>query len=505
MGEVYLVEHPRLPRQDALKILRADVSTDEEFRRRFVREADSVAAMSHPNIVAVYDRGEFDGQLWIAAQYVDGTDAAQLVRERYPAGLPVEEAVTVASAIADALDYAHEQGVLHRDVKPANILLSQPGRDGARRIFLADFGIARPLADPSGITATNFSVGTVAYAAPEQLIGGDIDGGADQYALAATMFHLLTGRPPYEDSNPVAVISKHLSTPPAQLSSFRHDLVDLDLVFTRGLAKEPAKRYESCVDFARDLSQYAALTQQEPNAITQTAVPAPRSMVQAAEAETLAAPRPLRPARTPSRTSAPPPRTHNATNSKQRNRRILIAVMAAISALAISVPLLLGLLTPQLSRQSEAPTTPTTTAPPLTIKPLSVRPVVSAFVTTPDQCPPPTPAPPDAPMRICDIAKTAVYELQPEAMRVQLTNVDSFRNPLTGAELVQMSMTDESAQQFGQFTAGQVGKQVAFVRAGTVVWGPKISAPIDGQVLQLSGELTPEQAKEIARMLRDET
>ena len=192
----------------------------------------------------------------------------------------------------------------------------------------------------------------------------------------------------------------------------------------------------------------------------------------------------------------------------RRNRRILIAVMAAISALAISVPLLLGLLTPQLSRQSEAPTTPTTpttTAPPLTIKPLSVRPVVSAFVTTPDQCPPPTPAPPDAPMRICDIAKTAVYELQPEAMRVQLTNVDSFRNPLTGAELVQMSMTDESAQQFGQFTAGQVGKQVAFVRAGTVVWGPKISAPIDGQVLQLSGELTPEQAKEIARMLRDET
>ena len=189
----------------------------------------------------------------------------------------------------------------------------------------------------------------------------------------------------------------------------------------------------------------------------------------------------------------------------RRNRRILIAVMAAISALAISVPLLLGLLTPQLSRQSEAPTTPTTTAPPLTIKPLSVRPVVSAFVTTPDQCPPPTPAPPDAPMRICDIAKTAVYELQPEALRVQLTNVDSFRNPLTGAELVQMSMTDESAKQFGQVTAGQVGKQVAFVRAGTVVWGPKISAPIDGQVLQLSGELTPEQAKEIARMLRDET
>jgi preprotein translocase subunit SecD len=193
------------------------------------------------------------------------------------------------------------------------------------------------------------------------------------------------------------------------------------------------------------------------------------------------------------------------SENRRRNRRILIAVMAAISAAAIVVPVLGVLVAPGLNRDSATPVTTTTTAPPLTIKPLSVRPVVSAFVTTPDQCPPPTPVPPDAPMRICDIAKTAVYELQPEALRVQLTNVDSFKNPITGVELVQMSMTDESAQQFGQFTAGQVGKQVAFVRAGTVVWGPKISAPIDGQVLQLSGELTPEQAKEIARMLRDET
>ncbi len=193
------------------------------------------------------------------------------------------------------------------------------------------------------------------------------------------------------------------------------------------------------------------------------------------------------------------------TDTRKRNRRILIAVMAAISAAATTVPLLLGFLAPQMNRGATEMVTPTTTAPPLTIKPLPVRPVVSAFVTTPDQCPPPTPAPPDQPMRICDIAKTAVYELQPEALRVQLTNVDSFRNPLTGVELVQMTMTDESATEFGAFTKGQVGKQVAFVRGGTVVWGPKIGAPIDGQVLQLSGELTAEQAKEIARMLRDET
>lgn len=188
-----------------------------------------------------------------------------------------------------------------------------------------------------------------------------------------------------------------------------------------------------------------------------------------------------------------------------RKRKILIAVMAALSSAAIVVPVLLGLLAPRLNRQAEMPTTPTTTtAPVLTIKPLPVRPVISAFVTTPEQCPPPAPMPPDKQIKVCDIEKTAVYELAPEGLRVQLTDVDSFLNPLTGVEIVQMSMTPESAKEFGEFTAGQVGKQVAFVRDGTVVWGPKISGPIDGQVLQLSGELTPEQAKEIARKLRDE-
>jgi preprotein translocase subunit SecD len=188
---------------------------------------------------------------------------------------------------------------------------------------------------------------------------------------------------------------------------------------------------------------------------------------------------------------------------RRRNRRMLIAVMAAISAAAIVVPVLGVLLAPGLNREVAAPTTTTTTTPVLTIKPLSVRPVISAFVTTPDQCPPPASVAPDQPMRICDITKTAVYELQPEALKVQLTDVDSFLNPITGVQLVQMTMTNDSASAFGQFTAGQVGKQVAFVRDGTVVWGPKIAVPIDGQVLQLSGDLTADQAKEIARMLRD--
>jgi hypothetical protein len=196
------------------------------------------------------------------------------------------------------------------------------------------------------------------------------------------------------------------------------------------------------------------------------------------------------------------------TDTKKRSRRLQIAVLAAISSVAIVVPMLsalLGLFGSPKFRDGEGAVTTTSTAPVLTIKPLSIRPVVSAFVTTPEQCPVPPPTPPDKPLRICDITKTAVYELKPEAMKVQLTRVDSFRNPLDGVETVQMAMTNESAEQFGKFTAGQVGNQIAFVRGNTVVWGPKIGAPIEGQVLQLSGDLKPEQAKEIARMLRDAT
>ena len=275
MGEVYLAQHPRLPRQDALKILRADISADEGFRQRFIREANSVAALSHPNIVTVFDRGEFNGKLWIATEYVNGTDAAQLLRDRYPAGMPAVEAASIAAAIGDALDYAHERGLLHRDVKPANILLSEPDRTGRRRVFLADFGIARPMGDPSGLTATNFTVGTVSYAAPEQLMGADIDGRADQYALAATVFHLLAGKPPFEDSNPIAVISKHLTLPPPQLGALRPDLSGLDHILANAMAKDPNQRYPHCAEFTADLTHGATLNPVLPHAPTQAAVPAP--------------------------------------------------------------------------------------------------------------------------------------------------------------------------------------------------------------------------------------
>jgi serine/threonine protein kinase, bacterial len=233
MGTVYLAAHPRLRRQDALKVLPAEWTDDPQYRERFLREADLTASLSHPNILGVHDRGEYDGQLWISMDYVAGTDASKLLREQHPGGLPAGEALEIITAVASALDYAHQQGLLHRDVKPANILLDSQ----AQRIFLADFGIARLIDDPSGLTATNMAVGTMAYAAPEQLRGEPLDGRTDQYALACTAFDLLTGTPPYVDSNPAVVITKHVAAPVPSLEVRRPELVGLDAVLARAMAK----------------------------------------------------------------------------------------------------------------------------------------------------------------------------------------------------------------------------------------------------------------------------
>jgi serine/threonine-protein kinase len=257
MGTVYAAQHPRLPRQDALKVLNPDLSGSVDFRQRFIREADIAARLDHPNIVHVYDRGEIDGQLWIATQFIDGIDVARLLHDRYPAGMPVEDALPIIRATAAALDYAHSHGMLHRDVKPANILLSQPRPDGQRQVYLADFGIARPLTDPNGLTATNLTLGTVAYAAPEQLMGAALDPKADQYALACSAFHFLTGAPPYPDPNAVAVIGQHLNAPVPMLSNRRPDLGAMNAVFGKALAKNPRDRFSSCTEFAAALEQVA--------------------------------------------------------------------------------------------------------------------------------------------------------------------------------------------------------------------------------------------------------
>src|SRR5579875_2527260 len=239
-GEVYLVERPRLPRRHALKLLPADVSADPEYQERFYRESDLAAALWHPNIVGLYDRGEFEGRLWLLTDYVDGADATQLLSDAYPDGVPPDEVLEIVTAVAEALDHAHGHGLVHGYVKPGNILLTRP-ESGMRRILLADFGVPRQ---------TDMTIGAVSYAAPEQLMDDSVDGPSDQYALACNAFHLLTGSPPFAHHNPAVVISKHLNESPPRPGDVKPELAYFDEAFSRALAKAAADRFPRCRDFA---------------------------------------------------------------------------------------------------------------------------------------------------------------------------------------------------------------------------------------------------------------
>ncbi|MFI6871657.1 bifunctional serine/threonine-protein kinase/ABC transporter substrate-binding protein [Nocardia sp. NPDC050406] len=266
MGEMYLARHPRLPRSIAVKVLRRDFAEDGEIRARFEREADLVARLDHPNVVSVYDRGVDGGRLWIAMQYVDGVDVSTLD----PARLAPQRAVFIVGETAKALDYAHEVGVLHRDVKPANIMLARPSPGHGERVLLTDFGIGRLRDDTKNLTRTGTLTATMAYASPEQLSGQGLDHRSDQYSLACTLFWLLTGTTPFESDDVVAVIAGHLHQPPPSVSARRPILPSaLDAVLARALAKRPDDRFRTCADFAA-----AAL-----RAVQDATVTAPSSIV----------------------------------------------------------------------------------------------------------------------------------------------------------------------------------------------------------------------------------
>ncbi|GEM33183.1 hypothetical protein NN3_41900 [Nocardia neocaledoniensis NBRC 108232] len=247
MGVVYLARHPRLPRLTALKLLSRDLSADAEIRHRFEREADLVAQLEHPNIVNVYDRGTEDDQLWISMQFVAGTDVATADVNVLTPG----RAVQIVAETATALDFAHASGVLHRDVKPANILLAKPPIGRPERVVLTDFGIAAVRDSETTLSSAGSITATLAYAAPEHLAGAPLDHRADQYSLACTLFWMLTGSVPFAGPNPAAVIQAHLSRPVPPLRSLRPDLPPtLDAVLARGTAKRADLRYDSCAEFA---------------------------------------------------------------------------------------------------------------------------------------------------------------------------------------------------------------------------------------------------------------
>ncbi|MFD3507590.1 serine/threonine-protein kinase [Nocardia sp. NPDC058666] len=257
MGAVYLAAHPTLPRHDAIKVLSRRFTGDREFRARFEREANLAAGLDHPNIVSVYNRGEDRGQLWIAMQYVSGSDAAQAMSAA-PQSMTPDRALRIVTEVGKALDYAHRSGLLHRDVKPANFLLS-PRSGEQERVLLTDFGIAKSTTDTEELTQDGDLLATVAYASPEQLLGGAVDHRADIYSLACSFFRLLTGRNPFVGTVPTVVMMAHLNQPPPRATDLRHELpVGVDRVLEVAMAKRPDQRFGTCGEFTDALR--AAMT-----------------------------------------------------------------------------------------------------------------------------------------------------------------------------------------------------------------------------------------------------
>src|SRR5438093_1024016 len=247
---VYRAEHVRLGRTAALKLLSPGFG-EADFSDRFLRESRLAASLDHPSIVPVYDAGEQDGLLYIAMAHVEGTDLKTLIAEE--GRLPLRRALGIVGQIASALDAAHARGLVHRDVKPANILV---GADD--RAYLSDFGVVKELSS-NGTTRTGTFVGTIEYCAPEQIEGRAVDGRADVYALACVLYECLVGEPPFHRPSEVAVLNAHLHAPPPKLTKAAPDVpAALEPVVAKALSKSPLDRYATCGEFVAALRAAAA-------------------------------------------------------------------------------------------------------------------------------------------------------------------------------------------------------------------------------------------------------
>jgi serine/threonine protein kinase len=265
MAAVYQARDERLGRVVALKLL----AGDEEVRTRFVREARAVAAVDHPHIIPVYAAGESDGMQFIAMRFVPGETLYGVIR--VSGALSPRRAAGFVSPVASALDAAHAAGLVHRDVKPGNILVDAR-RGGPEHPYLTDFGIARAMLSSAGtLSVAGQFLGTPDYAAPEQINGQPVDGRADQYALACVAFEMLAGTVPFKRELPIAVLYAHLSTTPPLLNAIRPDLSPaVGEVLIRGMAKSPDDRYDSCADFADALRDALGLDPYDPSRATPT-------------------------------------------------------------------------------------------------------------------------------------------------------------------------------------------------------------------------------------------
>jgi serine/threonine protein kinase len=252
MSVVYLARHLRLKRPAALKVLSPELAEDERFRERFIRESELAASLDHPNIVPIYEAGEAGGVMYIAMRYVEGTDLGGLIREQGVVDL--SRTVELLSPVADALDAAHAKGLVHRDVKPGNILIDPSRGSGREVVYLSDFGLTKRTTSVSGLTRSGQFMGTVDYVAPEQVQGQTVDGRTDQYSLGCVAFECLTGHPPFRKETEVAVLWAQVNEVPPAPSTIRPALPKLvDRPLARAMAKEPDHRFRSCAGFVRAL------------------------------------------------------------------------------------------------------------------------------------------------------------------------------------------------------------------------------------------------------------
>src|SRR3954470_8045875 len=249
MADVYLAEDQELGRRLAIKILNDRHAHDDQFVERFRREAKNAAGLSHPNIVSIYDRGEFDGSYYIAMEYLEGRTLKELIVRNGPTPVPI--AIDYTRQMLSAIAFAHRNGVVHRDIKPHNIVV---GRDG--RLKVTDFGIARSGA--SQMTEAGSIIGTAQYLSPEQAKGAHVDQRSDIYSVGIVLYEMLTGEVPFNGDTPVEIAMKHLSTVPTPPSDLNEKVPhDLDAIVLRALAKEPEQRYQSSEEMDADLARVA--------------------------------------------------------------------------------------------------------------------------------------------------------------------------------------------------------------------------------------------------------
>ena len=304
MGVVFRATHIALERHGAVKLIAPELAANEEFRRRFQRESRLAASIDHPHVIPVFDAGDEKGQLYVAMRYVEGTDLAGLIaREGCLAPL---QAVEIISQVAAALDAAHERGLVHRDVKPANVLLES--RRSGYHAYLTDFGLVKTLGAASGVlTRTGHFLGTPDYAAPEQILGEDVDARTDVYALGCMLYHAIAGKPPFERENDLAKLFAHLNLAAPDLSAAREGIPgELDEVVRTALAKAPEERQRSAGELASEARRAVAVPQAMTERRPEPSVPPP----------------------------SPPPSRESERRPPARPRRLLLVGAAAVALLA---------------------------------------------------------------------------------------------------------------------------------------------------------------------------